>query len=162
MLKDSKPAALTTQSMGCFFCGNKSHFKRDCPKRSRFPSLVRRQETGAGCERRHVYKIGRGQGLFIPIQANDNKVDPTVDTGADVTVLSRSFANIIGGMKACLLNAENWKEMETDMNVVAKLLLGKTEIIWQVCIQHSQLVTDCLNTLECRLGYAEHQEHFNG
>ncbi|CAG2253448.1 unnamed protein product [Mytilus edulis] len=37
-------------------------------------------------------------------------------------------------MKACLLNAESGKEMEADMNVVAKLRLGKTEIIWQVCI----------------------------
>ena len=37
-------------------------------------------------------------------------------------------------MKACLLNAESWKEMEADMNVVAKLRRGKNEIIWQVCI----------------------------
>ncbi|VDI16997.1 Hypothetical predicted protein [Mytilus galloprovincialis] len=37
-------------------------------------------------------------------------------------------------MKAYLLNAKSGKEMEADMNVVAKLSLGKTEIIWQVCI----------------------------
>jgi hypothetical protein len=38
------------------------------------------------------------------------------------------------GIKACLLNAENGKEMEADMNIVAKLQLGKKEIIWKVCI----------------------------
>ncbi|CAC5383975.1 unnamed protein product [Mytilus coruscus] len=119
------------------FVAIKNHFKRDCPKRSRSPSPIRRSETGDDRERRPVYKIGRGQGLFNPIQGN--KVDAIVETGADVTVLSRSFANVIGlsgtiGMKACLLNAENGKEMEADMNVIAKLQLGKTEIIWQVCI----------------------------
>lgn len=32
------------------------------------------------------------------------------------------------------MNAENGKEMEADMNIVAKLQLGKKEIIWKVCI----------------------------
>ncbi|VDI47036.1 Hypothetical predicted protein [Mytilus galloprovincialis] len=114
MLKDSKPTSSTTHP-------------------------IRRRESGIDRERRPVYKIGRGQGLFIPIEVNSKKVDVIVDTGADVTVLSRSFANDIGlsgttGMKACLLNAESWKEMEADMNVVAKLRRGKNEIIWQVCI----------------------------
>ncbi|VDH95933.1 Hypothetical predicted protein [Mytilus galloprovincialis] len=61
MLNDSKLATLTAQSTGCYFCGDKSHFKRDCPKRSRCPSPKRRQNTGADCERRSVYQIGRGK-----------------------------------------------------------------------------------------------------
>ncbi|CAG2186176.1 unnamed protein product [Mytilus edulis] len=137
MLHDSKPATLTAQSTGCYFCGDKSHFKRDCPKRSRSPSPMRRQDTGADCERRPVYQIGRGQDLLSPIQVNGNKVDAIVDTGADVTVLSRSFANCIGlsgttGIKACLLNAENGKEMEADMNVVAKLQLDLLKEVYGV------------------------------
>lgn len=57
MLHDSKPATLTAQSTGCYFCGDKSHFKRDCPKRSRSPSPMRRQDTGADCERRYIIKL---------------------------------------------------------------------------------------------------------
>ena len=140
LLKESKSIASSASQVGCFQCGDKNHFKRDCHKRPRSPSPVRRvNDDNGNDEGKPVYKIGRGHGLFIPIQVNGNIVEAIVDTGADVTVLSRSFTTDIGlpstnASKACLLNAESGKEMEADMNVEVDLKLGKTEIAWKVCI----------------------------
>lgn len=111
LLKESTPTTTGTKA-GCFLCCDKTHFKRDCPKRSRSPSPSGRSQNSGDYGQRPIYKIGKGQGLFIPIQVEGNKVFAIIDTGADVTVLSRAFAEKVGlsstaGRKANLQNAES-------------------------------------------------------
>ena len=63
-LKDTLERALrveekperTTSPEGCFQCGDKSHFKRDCPKRSRSPSPMQKEDT-----EKKVFKIGQNE-----------------------------------------------------------------------------------------------------
>ena len=77
--------------------------------------------------------------LLIQIHVDGNKVFAIIDTGANVTVLSRALAEKVGlggttGRKTYLQNAESGKEIEADTNVKTTIRLGKTEIEWEVCI----------------------------
>ena len=91
-----KTSYLDSTVNGMLFLWRKKPFQTWLSKKITIPRPIGRQCTGADCERRSVYQIGRGKDLLIPIQVNGNKIDATVDAGADVTVLSRSFANCIG------------------------------------------------------------------
>ncbi|KAL5011242.1 hypothetical protein ScPMuIL_011676 [Solemya velum] len=121
---------------GCFNCGNKTHYIRDCPQqRQRSPSPSRN-------DKKPVFKIGNvksGRSIVVPVGINGVKTECIVDTGADITVLATNFAENIGlrygdAERANLLNAQDGREMEAVMNISVDLELGDCRINWPICI----------------------------
>ncbi|KAL5015456.1 hypothetical protein ScPMuIL_009726 [Solemya velum] len=122
---------------GCFNCGNKTHYIRDCPQqRQRSPSPSRN-------DKKPVFKIGNvksGRNIVVPVGINGVKTECIVDTGADITVLATNFAENIGlrygdAERANLLNAQDGREMEAVMNISVDLELGDCRPInWPICI----------------------------
>ena len=137
LLKESTPTTTGTKD-GCLLCGNKTHFKRECPKRSRSPNPSRRSQGSRDYGRDPLIRLAKDKGCSFN-SGGWQHVFAIIDTGANATVLSRAFAEEVGlsgttGRKTYLQNAESGKEMEANTNVKTTIRLGKMEIELKVCI----------------------------
>ena len=89
-----------------------------------------------------VLQIGKktgGRSISVPVKINDVEAEAIVDTGADVSVLSRKFARHLqlefdNEHTTHLMNAEDGKEMEAVCDVKVKLLIGNSTIDWSMYI----------------------------
>ena len=130
----------------CYYCGDPEHFKKDCPLKERNEKLYKEQnhsiDEGNDTTVKPVLQIGKktgGRSISVPVKINDVEAEAIVDTGADVSVLSRKYARHLqieldNKHTTHLMNAEDGKEMEAVCDVKVKLLIGNSTIDWSMYI----------------------------
>ena len=148
----------------CYYCGDPEHFQKDCPLKKRNNNLHQEQnhsiDEGNDTTVKPVLQIGRktgGRSISVPVKINDVEAEAIVDTGADVSVLSRKFARHLqleldNEHTTHLMNAEDGKEMEAVCDVKVKLLIGNSTINWSMYIcptrENVLIGMDLLETLD--------------
>ena len=130
----------------CYYCGDPEHFKKDCPLKKRNDKLYKEQnhsiDEGNDTTVKPVLQIGKktgGRSISVLVKINDVEAEAIVDTGADVSVLSRKFARHLrleldNKHTTHLMNAEDGKEMEAVCDVKVKLLIGNSTTDWSMYI----------------------------
>ncbi|KAK3097999.1 hypothetical protein FSP39_015198 [Pinctada imbricata] len=137
------PTNKSSANTGCYNCGDPAHFKKDCPQKERSDKINQEQNhsTDEGNDttiKPPVLQIGKktgGRSISVLIEINDIEAEAIVDTGADVSVLSREFARHLqlkfdNKDTIHLMNAEDGKEMEAICDVKVKLRIGNSTIDW--------------------------------
>ena len=148
----------------CYYCGDPEHFQKDCPLKKRNNNLHQEQnhsiEEGNDTTVKPVLQIGKktgGRSISVPVKINDVETEAIVDTGADVSVLSRKFARHLqleldNEHTTHLMNAEDGNEMEAVCDVKVKLLIGNSTIDWSMYIcptrENVLIGMDLLETLD--------------
>ena len=130
----------------CYYCGDPEHFKKDCPLKKRNDKLYKEQnhsiDDGNDTTVKPVLQIGKktgGRSISVLVKLNGVEAEAIVDTGADVSVLSRKFArhlllDLDNKHTTHLMNAEDGKEMEAVCDVKVNLLIGNSAIDWSMYI----------------------------
>ena len=148
----------------CYYCGDPEHFKKDCPLKERNDKVYKEQnysiDEGNDTTVKPVLQIGKktgGRSISVLVKINGVEAEAIVDTGADVSVLSRKFARHLqleldNKHTTHLVNAEDGKEMDAVCDEKVKLLIGNSSINWSMYIcptrENVLIGMDLLETLD--------------